>query len=369
MSRVTMLCFTGAILNQTFLSDGKRCDATGFRLRSAGGYRHFFSLRFIPLVSSALLGAGMLAFAGCASPKASPAGQGEGTPTAAAVRGPDGNATIRARAGESEIVLTTTARVAGAIHSLTWGGREFIDSVDHGRQLQSASNLDAGVRPIRAETFNPTEAGSRRDHVGPRSTSELREFHAEGNRLHTKSRMAFWLAPDEKSGPNPARNTTPVSRHLLEKSVTIGWHGLGQVISYDVIFTVPTGEFHQEVVFEALTGYMPAEFEKFWAFNPSSGQLEPLSDGPGEQLRPVVLATADGNYAMGIFSPETGARYGRFRFARERVVKWNCVFRPPVAKTGFPAGEYAYRQFVVVGDLARVQEGLRTLEQEFGGKR
>ncbi|MCX6955382.1 MAG: hypothetical protein NTV51_24800 [Verrucomicrobia bacterium] len=323
-------------------------------------------MRFTTPISSALLGAGLLALAGCGTPNQGPAGPAA---VAAPVRAPDGNATIRARAGESEIVITTTARVAGAIHSLTWGGKEFIDSVDHGRQLQSASNLDTGVRPIHAETFNPTEAGSRLDHVGPRSTSELIEFQAAGNSLHTKSRMAFWLAPGEKSGPYPARNTTLVSRHLLEKRVTIGWRGHAQVISHDVVFTVPAGEFHQEAVFEALTGYMPPEFEKFWSFNAASGELEPLSDGPGEQLRPVVLATADGKYAMGIFSPEPGARYGRFRFVRERVVKWNCVFRPPVVKTGFPAGEYAYRQFVVVGDLARVREGLRALEREFGAQR
>ena len=58
---------------------------------------------------------------------------------------PDGNAVIRARAGSSEIVIRTTARLAGAIDSLTWNGREFINSTDHGRQLQSASNLDCGT--------------------------------------------------------------------------------------------------------------------------------------------------------------------------------------------------------------------------------
>ena len=79
-----------------------------------------------------------------------------------------GNAQIRAKAGPSEIVITTTSRLAGAIHSLTWNGREFIDSADHGRQLQSASNFDAGSRFI-PETFNPTEAGSRFDGAGKRA--------------------------------------------------------------------------------------------------------------------------------------------------------------------------------------------------------
>ena len=79
-----------------------------------------------------------------------------------------GDAQIRAKAGPSEIVITTTSRLAGAIHSLTWNGREFIDSADHGRQLQSASNFDAGSR-ITGETYNPTEAGSRFDGAGQRA--------------------------------------------------------------------------------------------------------------------------------------------------------------------------------------------------------
>src|SRR5438067_1344517 len=40
-----------------------------------------------------------------------------------------GNSVIRAKAGDSDIVITTTSRLAGAIHSLTWNGKEFIDSL------------------------------------------------------------------------------------------------------------------------------------------------------------------------------------------------------------------------------------------------
>src|SRR5205085_4632706 len=79
---------------------------------------------------------------------------------------PAGDAVIRGKAGPSDIVITTTARLAGAIHSLRWNGQEFIDSADHGRQLQSAANFDGGGRFF-PETFNPTEAGSRKDGAGP----------------------------------------------------------------------------------------------------------------------------------------------------------------------------------------------------------
>ncbi|NBU77116.1 MAG: hypothetical protein EBS30_18195, partial [Planctomycetes bacterium] len=35
-----------------------------------------------------------------------------------------GDSVIRAKAGASDIVITTTSRVAGAIHSLKWNGME-----------------------------------------------------------------------------------------------------------------------------------------------------------------------------------------------------------------------------------------------------
>ena len=42
----------------------------------------------------------------------------------------------------SPIVAKAAARFGGAIYSLTWRGREFINSTDHGRELQSASSFD-----------------------------------------------------------------------------------------------------------------------------------------------------------------------------------------------------------------------------------
>jgi hypothetical protein len=280
-----------------------------------------------------------------------------------------GNATIRAAAGPSEIVITTTARVAGAIHSLTWNGREFIDSYDHGRQLQSACNLDNDT-PISNETFNPTEAGSARDDKGDTSSSRLLHLRAEPSALQTVNQMAFWLAPGDKSGPNLAKNTTILSDHLLTKRVRIGYGNLPHVISYDVVFTVPAGERHCQATFEALTGYMPPAFARFLQFDPQRGELEPLSDGPAEGPNPVVLAVPSGSHAMGIYAPPqraigtTGPTYGRFRFDAAKVVKWNCVFRVR-DRGGIAPGGYPFRMFVIVGDVNNVRDSLRALYREF----
>ncbi len=291
-----------------------------------------------------------------------PAGPAPDPPT------PDGNAVIRAKAGPSDIVITTTNRVAGAIHSLTWNGKEFIDSTDHGRQLQSASNFDCGKDMI-PETFNPTEAGSRADGAGPRSTSKLLRMESHGNELRSTVQMAFWLAPGEKSLGHPARNTKLLSDHLVRKHIHIGTPGLPHVIDYQVTFTVPKGEKHTLAQFEALTGYMPSEFNTFWKFNPETKRLEELSGDNGEQSMPVVLATGNGSHAMGIYSPDqpspgfAEAGYGRFRFRAEKVNKWNCVFRVRDPK-GIAAGDYSYRMFVAVGTLDDVMKALVALHKE-----
>lgn len=275
----------------------------------------------------------------------------------------EGNAQIRGGAGDSAIVITTTRRLAGAIDSLRWHGHEFINSTDHGRQLQSACSFD-NTPTANAETFNPTEAGSRRDHVGTNSTSRLLELVASDNHLHTKTQMAFWLAPGERSAGQLARNTNTLSDTVLTKDVTIGYGRWPQALDYRVTFALPPNTAQVFAQFEALTGYMPAEFNRFWEFNPQTKKLELLSVGPGEIKNPVVLATADGQFAMGIFSPPSklvntsGPSYGRWSFAEARVTKWNCVYRVQNPQ-GIRGGDFPYRMLVPVGTLAQVESMLR----------
>lgn len=282
---------------------------------------------------------------------------------------PDGDAVIRGKAGPADIVVTTTDRLAGAIHSVVWNNKEFIDSTDHGRQLQSAVAFDCGDRKsFWPEAYNPTEAGSRKDGVGPRSTSELVGLQAAKNRLDSITRMAFWLAPNEFSpGPKgakyPAKNTKAVSDVLLTKSVAVGTKASPHAIDYKVTFTVPPSEKHTLAQFEALTGYMPPDFTLFWTFDPAAGKLKPLDDGPGEQPLPVVFSTENKLWAMGVWTPEPGAGYGRFRFKAEKVVKWNCVFRVADPKGVKPAN-YTYQMYVAVGSLQNVTDTLAALAKE-----
>lgn len=282
---------------------------------------------------------------------------------------PRADLVIRRSAGDSEIVISTTSRLAGAVHSLTWNGKEFINSTDHGRQLQSASSFSSDGKHW-AEAFNPTEAGSRENGAGPTSTSRLLHSVAIDDALQTTTQMAFWLSPGQKSEGHPAINTTKLSNHLLTKRMQIGFPELPHVIRYDVTFTVPLGERHTFAQFEALTGYMPEEFRSFWTFRPQTGELQPISYGPGEQPYPIVLSTESGSHAMGIYSPQQpapgfeNAGYGRWRFERQRVVKWNTVFRHRNS-AGIEPAEYSFRNFVIVGDRETVRTSLIALHRQY----
>ncbi len=279
--------------------------------------------------------------------------------------------------GPDPIVIKTTDRLAGAIDSLVWRGVEFIDSADHGRQLQSACSFNAcGNEPFWAEAYNPTEAGTRLDGAGATSSSKLLSIESTGSELTTRTQMAFWLAPHEKSPrPNapgvPARNRSILSNTFLKKKVTLGLPDLSQAIRYDVEFEIAADEGCPDQPFslaqmEVLTGYMPPAFSKFFTWNPKDGTTAVLSEGPGEQPLPIIFATETMNHAMGVYAPKqeerigSGPSYGRWFFRQDNVVKWNCVYRIR-AKDRIEPGKYSYRVYVAVGDFEQVKSTLSKL--------
>jgi len=73
------------------------------------------------------------------------------------------------------------------------------------------------------------------------------------------------------------------------------------------------------VQYEALTGYLNGEFNTFFQYNQNSQTLTQTNNLPdGEYNKPIVISTSDGQYAMGIYSPEIprneiwGQGYGQF---------------------------------------------------------
>ena len=283
-----------------------------------------------------------------------------------------GDAELTGLIGGKPLVIRTTSRLAGAIDSVKWDGVEFIDSHDHGRQLQSATNADVGG-VYHVECYNPTEAGSVVDALGPKSTSRLEAISVREGELSTRTRMAYWLAPGMKSGGHLAQNTELLSNHILTKQVRIGRPGLDHVLDYKVKFTVPGDRPHQYVQIEGLTGYMPWSFSEELRFDAKTSTLVPLPRQNGEQSDPVVFSTPSGSHAMGVFTPyrapagQPAVGYGRFKFEHEKVVKWNCVFRLR-SPGGIVPGDYGYQLYVVIGSREDCRRALAALSREFAGR-
>lgn len=114
---------------------------------------------------------------------------------------------------------------------------------------------------------------------------------------------------------------------------------------------------------------MPAESSRFEVFNGQTGVLEPVDAGPGEQRHPVAFSVPEVTHAMGVYAPPQpapdtqGPSYGRFRFEREKVVKWNCVFRRK-NPGGIAPSDFCSRLFTVLGDRETAAESLRVLHRE-----
>lgn len=284
----------------------------------------------------------------------------------------NGDAEFSGFIGGKPLVVRTTSRLAGAIDSVKWAGVEFIDSHDHGRQLQSALNADVdGVFHI--ECYNPTEAGSVVDALGPKSTSRLEFLSTKDDVLTTRTRMAYWLAPGMKSHGQLAQNDRLLSDHVLTKQVGIGRPGMDHVLDYKVTFTVPADRPHKYLQFEALTGYMPWCFSEELRFDAKTSTLIALARVNGEQPDPVVLSTPSGSHAMGVFTParppsgQPPVGYGRFKFDHDQVVKWNCVVRMRQTEPIKP-GDYSFQLYVVIGTREDCRRTLAALTQEFAGR-
>jgi len=260
------------------------------------------------------------------------------------------------------VMVMASGRSAGAIESLQWGGVEFLDANDHGRDLQSAISFD-GL----GECDNPTEAGASSDGNRPQSTSSwLHKGVVVDNVLSTTSHMAYWLRKGQRSAQcKRALNEgdpSPVSSTRLTKTVRF-LPGFANVLEHTISFDLARPRTMAQ--FEVLTAYMPDRFDTFYRYDPASARMESLSDGPGEQNLPVVLATSDGRHALGLYTPQTGhgklvgPGYGRFRLSYAGVTKSNVVFRQQDAA----AGPHRFLVYSVFGTLEDVRASLSKLQK------
>ena len=305
----------------------------------------------------------------------------------------NGNATISAPALGDTLSVGTSSQFAGAVSSIRWRGKEFINNWDHGRQLQPNSQFFN-----RFQCYNPYEAGSAHDGHSLTSSSRLLSLTAKGNRLESTTQMAWYLRRDQRRSfepldfcgepaswlPYPSKIPfdAPLSDYHVHKTVTVGFEGIPNVIEYISELFIP------EPVLKGLnhvTAVLPYEFSTVRSYDVVSKDYRRVHETSGEDDRVKVVSTADGSYAMGFYSPELLQPYDNpgtanfwwvvppdpyYRDPKNPSLPdpdYPCVHVGSVNRydSFTPPGSTTDRAYLVVGNLADVKSGLASLHVRF----
>ncbi len=147
--------------------------------------------------------------------------------------------------------------------------------------------------------------------------------------------------------------------------------GLPNVIDYKVTYRVPKD--YEQGLFEIITPYMEtATVSKLYAYNPvnKASYYLPSIEHKANYL-PLIAASEDGQYAMGIYAPDIDAgamlpyNGNYMRHYSDRVIKTNAFFK--YNKT--PKGDYNFQSFVVIGSFQQVKDSISAVHRMAHGGR
>lgn len=297
-----------------------------------------------------------------------------------------GDATITAPVFGLPLTVTTSGQYGGAISSLKWADKEFVNDWDHGRQFQTNAQFFN-----RYECYNPYEAGSKIDAQFPTTSSKLLSLTVNGYSLDSTTQMAWYVAPDEAqtgigahcgdpSAWLPTPHTPPytslLSDYQVHKKVTIGFAGIENVIEHWSDLYIPE---QVKAGLIQITEVMPYDFSNVWTYDVVSKSYRKIRAPSGEDDEVKVMTTGDGAYAMAFYSPELLQPYGNGNATGNR---WGLVFPDPVH---YPEPNYACagvgsvnhfdsfngpgwtsdRAYLVIGNMNQVKQGLDRLHYYF----
>ena len=300
----------------------------------------------------------------------------------------NGNKTISASAFGQPLTVSTSTQFAGAVSSIKWAGKEFINNWDHGRQLQLNSQFFN-----RFICYNPYEAGSIYDGQSATSSSKLLSITASGNRLEATTQMAWYYHFHESTNPadycgDPAQWLAcppylgPLSNYRVHKTVTIGFAGIPNAIEYLVEQYVPEPVLKGSNNPTAVVNY---DFNVLRSWDPVSKDHRIVRALAGVDDRIKIASTPDGNYAMGWYSPEQQQPYSDVGVATWWFIAPPTMLYPDPKDPSKPDPNFACvhfgsvnrydsfngpgfthdRAYLVVGNLDQVNEGLGRVHAQF----
>jgi alpha-tubulin suppressor-like RCC1 family protein len=293
----------------------------------------------------------------------------------------NGNSAITATVFGDTLTIRTSSAFAGAISSMRWRNKEFVNTWDHGREFTTAFSAFN-----RFECYNAYETGSLADDQKPTSSAKLLSLSVSGNTLDTNCQMCWYTnshaaSPGDHCGdpanwlPCPQYNG-PLSDYLIHKNVKIGYAGMPNVIEYLTDLWIP--EVAKKGELQTVVAVLPYEFANLRNYDVVSKTYRKVRAFGGEDDSVKVLATADGAYALGYYSPEQlqpyATEFGGFRWGFALPDPINYPNDPNFACAGFGGiarfdtygpGYRSDRSYLVIGNLDQVKSTLSDLHYQF----
>lgn len=260
------------------------------------------------------------------------------------------------------ISVSASVRQAAAIDSIFWGGRELINSWDHGRQVQMAVNKFSN--PAQAECYNPTEAGSLSDYLKPTTTSLLTYADSSSSWMKTESRPAFWLNPS-----NCGTEPSTISNYWFGKDVEMSPKGLPLAVTYRMRIHVPESIGTPNILqMQVPAGFVAGDLNTFYRYDPATNSLQTLSGTAGSETdAAVIVSTANGSHAYGAWVSPESFNGSPVRYAygnggsQDPAYHYNFVI-PVVRLSAVSQGTVLQgRAFISVGSLDNVRVTINQL--------
>lgn len=282
--------------------------------------------------------------------------------------------------GGHPVYISCSERTAGAVDSLTWKDKEFLNSYDHGRQLQMAMTVQN-----HGECWNPTEAGGRSDGIDFETKSNLTDIVVSKNQMRTISLPAYWVRGDDVTAipsgtqcPKGHESYNEEDTHPYEmmKFIDFGCFGLDSCIQYSLRAELGDSPYmpccQGFAQMEAPTAYLNSDFDQVSYLDPNNKTLTKQTLESGETEKLVIIHTQDQEYALGVISESRnstsagvpGLHYAYFSFNIQnfdsKTFKWSVVVREDL-QLGLVFDVHSY---LCVGMLDEVVDCLLSIHQQ-----
>lgn len=270
------------------------------------------------------------------------------------------------------VTIQSNGVAGGSLWRWFWNGMQFVNTRDYGRQIQTA--LFHGNK-------NPTEAGDQHSDLGlpaaRRHGSPILNNHNSGTTQVTRA-IPLDFIPENFGGG--ADHPVVWMDMVIGKDVTLNFNGMGSVAKYTTVVSVPTTLSNASI--EIPTGYLRANFNRFWTYNAETDTLtEVTASVPNCNFTTpfrfnvnfggVMISDSSGANAMGIYGVHTsqGGSVNTFTLWKflcfdggqeatsSDTVKWSAVFE---AGTIF-AGTTAFNTYIITETVNTVASKMRQL--------